>query len=48
MAIMRATSKPTLFVIMTANPDWKEVPEKLLPGQSVNNRPDIVARVFAI
>ena len=33
---------------MTANPNWKEIREELLPGQSVNNRPDIVARVFAI
>ena len=47
MAIVRATSKPTLFVTATCNPNWKEIQDELLPGQTANDRPDMVARVFA-
>ena len=47
MAIVRATSKPTLFLTMTANPNWKQIQEELLTGQAANDRPDLVTRVFA-
>ncbi len=30
------------------NPKWKEIEESLLPGQTANDRPDIVARVFQL
>jgi hypothetical protein len=30
------------------NPKWKEIQESLLPGQTANDRPDIVARVFQL
>ncbi|KAL0040314.1 hypothetical protein WJX77_003189 [Trebouxia sp. C0004] len=32
---------------MTTNPEWDEIKENLLPGQTAVNRPDITARVFA-
>ena len=47
MAVVRSEGKPSLFVTMTANPNWKEIRAELLPGQVANDRPDIVARVFA-
>ncbi len=31
---------------MTANPNWPEIKDALFPGQSANERPDLVARVF--
>ena len=31
---------------MTANPHWPEIPRELLPYQTVDDRPDIVGRVF--
>ena len=31
---------------MTANPNWPEIQEALEPGETANDRPDIVARVF--
>lgn len=46
MAIVRATDKPSLFLTMTTNASWKEILDELLPGQTANDRPDVVARVF--
>ncbi|KAI2491337.1 DNA helicase [Fragilaria crotonensis] len=46
LAIVRRMGKPDLFITMTTNPQWPEVVENLLPGQTVNDRPDLVARVF--
>ena len=46
MAIVRKLGKPSLFITFTANPDLIEITRELLPGQSANDRPDIVARVF--
>ena len=33
---------------MTANPQWEEVTQELLPGQKASDRPDLVARVFSL
>ena len=46
MAICRRFHKPDIFLTMTANPNWPEIRESLLPGQEPSDRPDIVARVF--
>ena len=47
MACCRVKGKPTLFVTMTTNPEWDEIKENLLPGQTTVKGPDITARVFA-
>lgn len=48
MAICRTYGNPTLFVTMTANPNWPEIKEHLdtYGEASPNNRPDIESRVF--
>lgn len=46
MALGRKYGKPTFFCTMTFNPDWPEIRECLLPGQSASDIPTIVARVF--
>lgn len=46
MSIVRTQGKPDLLVTFTCNPKWPEICESLLPGQSANDRPDIVVRVF--
>ena len=46
MAICKEYGKPTFFITFTANPNWKEVRDSLLPGQCPSDRPDLVARVF--
>ncbi|XP_044005460.1 uncharacterized protein LOC122850368 [Aphidius gifuensis] len=48
MAIVQKFGKPDLFVTMTCNPNWREIQENLLPGQTASDRPDIVSRVFNI
>jgi hypothetical protein len=46
MALVRKYGKPDLFITMTANPQWKEIQNSLLPNQKSEDRPDIVSRVF--
>jgi hypothetical protein len=46
MAICREYHKPDLFITMTCNPHWPEIKEQLKEGQTAQDRPDLVARVF--
>ena len=48
MAIVRALGPPTLFITVTANPNWPEITCELGPGQTAADRPDIVGRVFKL
>ncbi|XP_077252556.1 uncharacterized protein LOC143891953 [Tasmannia lanceolata] len=50
MAICQWYGPPDLFITFTCNSKWEEVTSalKLIPGQRVEDRPDIVARVFNI
>ncbi|CAB4416166.1 unnamed protein product [Rhizophagus irregularis] len=46
MAIVRAVGKPDLFITVTCNPNWPEIKETLLSGQTAHDRPDLISRVF--
>ena len=46
MAIVHTYGKPDIFLTMTCNPKWEEITNELLPGQTAQDRPDIVAHVF--
>lgn len=46
MAIVTRFGKPDLFITMTSNPKWREISENLLPGQTAQDAPDLIARVF--
>lgn len=46
MALVQTMGKPDLFITVTCNPDWTEIRNNLLPGQSAQDRPDMVTRVF--
>ncbi len=46
MAIACYFKKIDIFLTMTANPNWPEIVQELLPGQTVADRPDLVSRVF--
>ena len=48
MAIARHFRKIDIFLTMTADPNWPEIKRELLPGQTVTDRPDLVARVFQL
>lgn len=46
MALVQRYGKPCIFMTMTCNPHWEEIVRELAPGQSPQDRPDLVARVF--
>jgi len=46
MAVVGKFGSPDLFITSTCNPNDPEILENLGPNQSVENRPDIVVRVF--
>ena len=48
MSIVRRFGKPDFFVTFTCNPRWQEISDALFPGQTAENRQDIVARVFKL
>ena len=48
MSIVHHFGKPDFFVTFTCNPRWQEITDVLLPGQTAENRQDIVARVFKL
>ena len=48
MAIVSRFGRPDFFVTFTCNPKWCEIEENLLPGQSAQDQPDVVAQVFKL
>ena len=48
MAIFCEYHKPDFFITMTCNPKWTEITTELRQGETVENRPDLVARVFKL
>ncbi|WVZ85142.1 hypothetical protein U9M48_032093 [Paspalum notatum var. saurae] len=46
MALVRKYGKPNIFITMTCNPNWDEIKRELLPGQTPQDCPDLVDRVF--
>ena len=46
MAICREYHKPDYFITMTCNPHWPEIKEQLKSGQTAQDRPDLLVRVF--
>jgi hypothetical protein len=45
MTLVKRFGKPDYFVTMTCNPYWEEVGRDLFPGQTPQDRPELVARV---
>ena len=48
MAVVRVISQPDLFITVTSNAFWPEIMDSLLSGQTAQDRPDLVARVFKL
>ncbi|KAJ9558517.1 hypothetical protein OSB04_013131 [Centaurea solstitialis] len=46
MSLVQDEGKPDLFITMTCNPKWPEILSELLRGQTSQDRPDLLARVF--
>ncbi|XP_065639539.1 uncharacterized protein LOC136072294 [Hydra vulgaris] len=48
MTIIKKYGKPNIFINFTCNPKWREIIENLYSGQTANDRPDLVTRVFKL
>ncbi len=46
LAVNRHFKGADLFITMTANPNWQEIKDALLPGEKPEDRPDLINRVF--
>ena len=46
MSLVQHFVKPTLFITVPCNPEWDRITSVLLPGQTSQDRPDIVTRIF--
>ena len=46
MALVRKYGKPDIFLTMMCNPNWDEIKNELYPGQTPQDHPDLVTRVF--
>ena len=46
MALVQKYGKPDIFLTMTCNPNWDEIISELEPGQTPQDRPDLIVRVF--
>jgi ATP-dependent DNA helicase PIF1 len=46
MALVQKYGKPDIFLTMTCNLNWDEITQNLYPGQSAQDRPDLVVHVF--
>ncbi|KAG5541509.1 hypothetical protein RHGRI_021364 [Rhododendron griersonianum] len=46
MALVERYGKPDIFLTMTCNPKWIEITNELKSHEDVQNRPDLVTRVF--
>jgi hypothetical protein len=46
MAIVQRYGKPDIFLTITCNPNWPEIRQQLRHNDEVQNRPDLIVRVF--
>ncbi|XP_076927855.1 uncharacterized protein LOC143591556 [Bidens hawaiensis] len=46
MSLVQDDGKPDLFLTMTCNHQWPEIRDNLKSGQTAQDRPDLVSRVF--
>ncbi|XP_027158647.1 uncharacterized protein LOC113760290 [Coffea eugenioides] len=46
MSLVQRYGKPDIFLTMTCNPSWPEIKKHLADEDEIQNRPDLVSRVF--
>ncbi|XP_073139037.1 uncharacterized protein [Henckelia pumila] len=46
MTLVQTYGKPDLMITMTCNPNWSEIKNQLYHGQSPQDRPDLITRIF--
>ena len=45
-ALVQKYGKPDIFLTMTCNPNWDEILSELEPGQTPQDRPELIVRIF--
>ena len=48
MSLVQKFGKPNLFITMSCNLGWEEIQNELLPAQTAQDHPDLLARVFKL
>jgi hypothetical protein len=48
IAVVRYYGKPDLFITVTFNPNCPELLAELRPGETPNDRPDLIVRLFRL
>nr|XP_027098996.1 uncharacterized protein LOC113718280 [Coffea arabica] len=48
MSLVQRYGKPDIFLTMTCNPSWPEIKKHLADEDEIQNRPDLVSRVFRV
>ncbi|KAL5556293.1 hypothetical protein UlMin_038529 [Ulmus minor] len=46
MALVQRFGKPDIFLTITCNPNWPEIKQELGNNDEIQNRPDLVVRIF--
>lgn len=46
MALVQRYGKPDIFLTITCNPNWPEIKQELKHNDEVQNRPDLIVRIF--
>ena len=46
MALVQKYGKPDIFLTMTCNPNWDEILNELEPGQTPQDRAELIVRIF--
>ncbi|XP_022856895.1 uncharacterized protein LOC111377965 [Olea europaea var. sylvestris] len=46
MCLVQRYGKPDVFLTITCNPNWSEIKQELRHNDSVQNRPDLLSRIF--
>jgi len=46
MTIVQCYGKPDIFFTITCNPNWPEIKQELQMNDEVQNRPDLIVRIF--
>ncbi|KAL0319695.1 UNVERIFIED_CONTAM: hypothetical protein Sradi_5231000 [Sesamum radiatum] len=46
MSVVQKFGKPDLFITMTCNPSWEEIQNELKPGQTPEDRFDLLTRII--
>ncbi|XP_073120893.1 uncharacterized protein [Henckelia pumila] len=46
ITLVQRYGKPDIFLTITSNPNWPEIKALCLPSDEIQNRPDLIARIF--